>query len=389
MMLTQRSGVAAKARTSTITASLASPVASARGGPASTSGAVSGMGHLAGGAPSATASRRGLASTGVDGRLSGARRGVTVTRASATQQKAAAASNGTPATAANGNGGGKAVAPTAPYNVVITGSTKGIGRALAEDFLKAGDRVVICSRTGDRVSETVAELAAKYGEDRVKGLAVDVAAPGQARLLADFAAEQLGRVDIWINNAGTNAYRYGPMAESSDEELAQIVSTNVLGVMLCCKEAIRVMRNQSTHGHIFNMDGAGADGNATPRFAAYGATKRSLAQLGKSLGAELGMLGIKNVAVHNLSPGMVTTELLMAGANTPTAKFFINCLAEPATDVAAYLVPRIRAVPATAASPLTGALQPVYIRFLTQGKALQQVAARLLTGARKSRYVEE
>ncbi|GLC43507.1 hypothetical protein PLESTM_001480600 [Pleodorina starrii] len=282
----------------------------------------------------------------------------------------------------------KATVPQPPYNVVITGSTKGIGRALAEEFLRSGDRVVICSRSEERVMAAVAELAAQYGEDKVKGVAVDVALPGQARVLADFAASQLGRVDMWINNAGTNGYRYGPMADSTDEELQQIVGTNVLGVMLCCKEAIRVMKAQGSHGHIFNMDGAGADGNATPRFAAYGATKRSLAQLGKSLSAELGILGIRNVAIHNLSPGMVTTELLMTGANTPTAKFFINCLAEPATDVAAYLVPLIRAVPNSSVNPLTGSLSATYIRFLTQSKALQQIA-RVLTGARKSRYVPE
>ncbi|GLI65934.1 hypothetical protein VaNZ11_009608 [Volvox africanus] len=289
----------------------------------------------------------------------------------------------------NGLSSAKSTAPKPPYNVVITGSTKGIGRALAEEFLRAGDQVVICSRSEERVKGAVAELAAAYGKDRVQGVAADVARPGQARVLADFAAEQLGSVDLWINNAGTNGYRYGPMADSTDEELQQIVSTNVLGVMLCCKEAIRVMRAQGSHGHIFNMDGAGADGNATPRFAAYGATKRSLAQLGKSLSAELGILGIRNVAIHNLSPGMVTTELLMTGANTPTAKFFINCLAEPAADVAAYLVPRIRAVPQSSVNPLTGTLSATYIRFLTQSKALKQIGARLLTGARKSRYVPE
>jgi chlorophyll(ide) b reductase len=76
------------------------------------------------------------------------------------------------------------------------------------------------------------------------------------------------------------------------------------------------MREQNRGGHIFNMDGAGADGNATPRFAAYGATKRSLAQFTKSLQAELKMQGIKKVVVHNLSPGMVTTDLLMTGGDT-------------------------------------------------------------------------
>jgi hypothetical protein len=88
------------------------------------------------------------------------------------------------------------------------------------------------------------------------------------------------------------------------------------------------MAAQPRGGHVFNMDGAGADGSATPRFAAYGATKRSLAQLGASLQAELGLAKVTKVGVHNLSPGMVTTELLMSGADTPTAKFFINCLGE-------------------------------------------------------------
>jgi chlorophyll(ide) b reductase len=89
------------------------------------------------------------------------------------------------------------------------------------------------------------------------------------------------------------------------------------GLRLAVRQAIRVMRNQTAGGHIFNMDGAGADGSPTPRFAAYGATKRGLVQLGKSLQAELKMLGINNVGIHNLSPGMVTTELLMAGETSP------------------------------------------------------------------------
>lgn len=106
-------------------------------------------------------------------------------------------------------------------------------------------------------------------------------------------------------------------------------------------QAIKVMKKQDTVGHIFNVDGAGATGNATPRFAAYGATKRGLEQLGKSLQviallwlarceacfvdrmsimdlnlclqAELKMENVKSVCLHNLSPGMVTTELLMSG----------------------------------------------------------------------------
>ncbi|KAK9825848.1 hypothetical protein WJX81_003619 [Elliptochloris bilobata] len=282
---------------------------------------------------------------------------------------------------------------TPPFNLVITGSTKGIGKALAEEFLRAGDSVVVSSRAGDRVSSTVRELDAlarslQLGSS-VKGIACNMARPGDVAALANFARDKLGSVDLWINNAGTNAYKYGLLAEASDADLVDIVQTNVLGVMLGCKEAIRVMRKQPAGGHIFNMDGAGADGGATPRFAAYGASKRGLAQLAKSLQAELKMGGVNNVGIHNLSPGMVTTELLLSGSDTPAARFFINCLAETPETVAEYLVPRVRAVPRDSRTLGGGISQGSYIRYLTKGKAYSQIAMRLLTGARKGRYVAE
>ena len=89
--------------------------------------------------------------------------------------------------------------------------------------------------------------------------------------------------------------------------------------MLCTREAARIMKDQPSGGHIFTMDGAGADGAATPRFLAYGATKRSLAQLTLSFQAELKAANLSHVGIHNLSPGMVTTELLMSGADTPSS----------------------------------------------------------------------
>lgn len=325
------------------------------------------------------------------------------------------------------------------FTVLITGSTKGIGRALAEQFLQEGDNVVITSRSADSVAETVKELGSKYGTCRVVGIPCNVCKGPEVASLADIAKKAFGKIDIWINNAGTNAYYYGPLSDASEADLASIVETNVLGVMLCCREAIRVMKDQQGGGHIFNMDGAGADGNATPRFAAYGATKRGLQQFSKSLQvhrcactpilpfflralllpsaipplcpfqtipplpcppvfpsglrpftmnqAELEMQNIKDVVVHNLSPGMVTTELLMSGANTPQAKWFINCLAEPAQEVAAFLVPKVRQVPRNGGG--SGPVKPTYIQFLTKAKAFSQIAGRAILGLRKDRFVPE
>ncbi|KAL6963464.1 chlorophyll(ide) b reductase [Sarracenia purpurea var. burkii] len=70
-----------------------------------------------------------------------------------------------------------------------------------------------------------------------------------------------------INNAGSNAYSYKPLSEASDEDLIEVVTTNTLGLMICCREAIQMMSNQPRGGHSFNIDGAGSDGRPTPRHA--------------------------------------------------------------------------------------------------------------------------
>jgi chlorophyll(ide) b reductase len=149
----------------------------------------------------------------------------------------------------------------------------------------AGDNVVICSRTDDAVRAVVKELRGRFGKKRVSGCASNVCKEADVTNLIKLAKEDLGDIDIWINNAGTNAYSFKPLVESSESDLISIVDTNVLGVMLCCQAAIKTMRRQQRGGHIFNMEGAGANGNPTPRFAAYGATKRALSQFGQSVQA--------------------------------------------------------------------------------------------------------
>ncbi|XP_060675921.1 chlorophyll(ide) b reductase NOL, chloroplastic isoform X3 [Ziziphus jujuba] len=286
-----------------------------------------------------------------------------------------------------------------PYNVLITGSTKGIGYALAKEFLKAGDNVVICSRS-DGVESAVQQLRQEFGEQHVWGTQCDVREGQDVKDLVAFAQRSLGYIDIWvlirfnyillhlenmqINNAGSNAYSYKPLAEASDEDLIEVVATNSLGLMICCREAIKMMLNQPRGGHIFNIDGAGSDGRPTPRFAAYGATKRSVVHLTKSLQSSL-IFHRQNCGckMSKMLPGMVTTDLLMSGATTKQAKFFINVLAEPAEVVAEYLVPNIRSILAN------GSTKPTYIRFLTGLKAYTQIFSRIAFGARRNRYVPE
>lgn len=280
----------------------------------------------------------------------------------------------------------------APFNVLITGSTKGVGKALATEFLKAGDNVVITSRDGDRVAATAEELLNLVNElgngATLHSKTADVSKGEQVSDLAEFAREQLGSIDIWINNAGSNAYAFKPLIEQTPDEIQTVIETNSLGVLLCCREAIRTMSKQPSGGHIFLMDGAGADGGPTPRFAAYGATKRSLEQLSKSLSSELRMAKLSKVGVHNLSPGMVVTDLLMAGADNKASKWFINRLAERPATVASDLVPRIRQVAESSKALLGLGIPSKYVRFLTKGEAYRKILAGLF-GVGKDRFVKE
>ncbi|KAL5768837.1 hypothetical protein ACOSQ2_015620 [Xanthoceras sorbifolium] len=244
-----------------------------------------------------------------------------------------------------------------PRNVVITGSTRGLGKALAREFLLSGDRVVVASRSPESVDMTVRELEENLQEGRVTaggsprtnlerakvvGIACDVCEPADVEKLAKFAVNELGSIDIWINNAGTNK-GFKPLLQFSDEDIRQIVSTNLVGSILCTREAMCVMKNQTKGGHIFNMDGAGSGGSSTPLTAVYGSTKCGLRQLQASLLKECKR---SKVGVHTASPGMVLTDLLLSGSTIQNKQMF-NIICELPETVARTLVPRIRVVKGT------------------------------------------
>jgi chlorophyll(ide) b reductase len=256
-------------------------------------------------------------------------------------------------------------------NVVITGSTKGIGLAMAQEFLQFGDRVVVSSRDANRVQAAVSQLKAEMPGAEVYGLVADVTESPSMEALAAYGLEQMGSIDAWINNAGTKGNHRAALADSDPEQLEMVVRTNLLGVLLGCRAALQVLLPQG-HGHIFNMEGRGSDGAATPLSIAYGASKQAIPQLTKTLVRETGGSG---VGVHRLSPGMVLTDLLLTDT-TPEVRRVFNILAERPGTVASYLVPRIRNVRGTGQN----------INYLTMPK----VAWRFATAwARRNRFFDE
>ncbi len=136
-------------------------------------------------------------------------------------------------------------------SVVITGSSKGIGLGLAREFADRGHEVMITGSNQSSVDEALGKLE---GLDQVKGIACDVTDAGQVQALWDAAAAAFGKVDIWINNAGL-ARTVWSVTDTPDDQIAQMITSNLLGTTYGSKVAIRGMQAQG-HGKLLNMLGA-------------------------------------------------------------------------------------------------------------------------------------
>jgi len=160
---------------------------------------------------------------------------------------------------------------------------------------------------------------------------------------------KLGRVDRWINNAGTAGMLKRPLWELEAGDILETCTTNLAASIIMCAEAVNVMQRQPSSGkpcyHIYNM-GFSLTGAALSRSAVpHKASKRGVAELTHFLALELKAAGFKSIGVHELSPGLVLTELLLRDATEQTSRF-IKVIAEKPETVASILVPKIRLITA-------------------------------------------
>ena len=141
--------------------------------------------------------------------------------------------------------------------IVITGSTKGIGYGLAEEFLKRGHNVVVSGRNQERLDKAVASLSADH--NNVAGCFCDVTILEDNEKLFAFAKEKFGRVDIWINNAGV-AHAMTNVWELPIDVIQDSVNANVYGSIYGSRVAIQGMLEQEGGGWIYNLEGFGSSG---------------------------------------------------------------------------------------------------------------------------------
>src|SRR5256886_5822846 len=183
---------------------------------------------------------------------------------------------------------------------VVTGSSGGIGQAIAHEFAREGASVVINSRDESRAQDAAAAIEREGF--RTTAFAADIRDPAQARELASAAVERFGRLDVWVNNAGVNVIK--PALELEPDEWAQVIDTNLSGCFYGSQAAARHMVPQK-NGVIIQI-GSIIGEVGLPRRVPYTAAKHGLIGLTKVLGAEWAK---DNVRVVCLDPGYISTGL--------------------------------------------------------------------------------
>lgn len=187
---------------------------------------------------------------------------------------------------------------------LVTGSSRGIGKALAKGLLEAGCTVVLNGRDAKTLEEARAELAGTFG-DRVRTAAFDVTDSAEVAAGIARVEEEAGPLDILVNNTGVQ--HRAPLLEFTDEDWRRLVDTNLTSAFFVGREVARRMAPRG-RGKIVNICSLQSEA-VRPGIAPYSATKGGLKMLTKGMCADLGPLGIQ---VNGIGPGYFDTELTSA-----------------------------------------------------------------------------
>ena len=193
---------------------------------------------------------------------------------------------------------------------VVTGGSRGIGRAVCLELARGGANVVLCYAGNEAAANDTIAACEALG---AKALAIrcNVAEAGEVKALMDAAVKTFGRIDILVNNAGIT--RDGLLMMMKDEDFDAVINANLKGTFLCMKAVSRLMMRQR-YGHIVNLSSVvGLRGNAGQ--VNYAASKAGVVGMTKSLAKELASRG---VTVNAVAPGFIETD--MTAAMTDAAK---------------------------------------------------------------------
>ena len=187
---------------------------------------------------------------------------------------------------------------------LITGSTKGIGRAIAEEMARLGAKVVISSRKAEACEQVASELKAQ-GYEAI-AIPCHVGKKDQLQNLVDKTNEAWGTIDVLVCNAATNPV-YGTTAEMTDDAWDKIMDTNVKGTFWLTNMALPQMAEKGEGAVVLLSSIAGIRGNTT--IGTYGVSKAAEAALARNLAVEWGPKGIR---INSIAPGLIKTDFARA-----------------------------------------------------------------------------
>jgi NAD(P)-dependent dehydrogenase (short-subunit alcohol dehydrogenase family) len=187
---------------------------------------------------------------------------------------------------------------------VITGATRGIGRAIAFTFAEQGARIVVVSRKQDAVDATVAAIVAAGG--KAVGIASNVAKEGEPARIAAFATEQFGGLDILVNNAAANP-AFGPVEQTSGETFDKIIGVNLKAPFELAKQCLPSMTARGG-GAVLNISSIGGV-SPEPGLGIYSVSKTAIISLTQVMAKEWGK---HNVRANAICPGLIKTDFASA-----------------------------------------------------------------------------
>jgi len=261
-------------------------------------------------------------------------------------------------------------------NIVITGSTRGIGLEMAKEFLRNQCHVTLSGR-GQCLSDEVSKQLEEFKDNYIY-VTCDVSLENNIQTLWDESKRKWGTIDIWINNAGQNS-QHAFSWDIDFNDTKAVIDTNLIGMIYGSQIAAKEMINQG-FGAIYSMEGLGSNNMIQAKTIHYGTTKHALTYYMKGLAKEL--KGTKVIA-GRLSPGMMLTDFITKNKNGHVSEVIsdqsfikiFNILADKPETVAHFFIPRM----------LKNTKNNVQIAWLTNQKIIIRF---LLAGFSKNRLLE-
>lgn len=209
--------------------------------------------------------------------------------------------------------------------IVITGASKGFGFFLSKEFAENDYNVIMNSRSLSNLEKAKLKIQKNYPRAKIYCVAKDISKQESATYIAKKTKDKYGSVDYWINNAGTLLYKYDNFKNFDNNEICQIVNTNLTGTLLGMKAAINIMEKQTNGGHIYNILGCGSKGEIIPGYSIYSTSKYPIDYMTKCVNQDLKEKQLKNIKVNTISPGIIDTDLYKYNDNLKNSIVNVFC----------------------------------------------------------------